>query len=87
MDFDIHKIFDDVFVYKRTLEYWEREQIINQIMIIRDLLSAKTNIYEDEYHTAEDETIVYILYQLFEMYGLKFFTKKNLQNESNIFGH
>ena len=84
MDFDIHKLFDDVFVYKRTLEYWEREQIINQIMIIRNLLFAKNNVYEDEYHTTEDETIVFILYQLFEIYGLKFFSTKNLENINDL---
>ena len=79
MDLDINKLFDEVFVYKRPLEFWEREQIINEIMLIRDLIGAKTNVREDEYHTGEDETLVYILHELLEGYGLRFFTPKNLE--------
>jgi len=76
---DINKLFDDVFVHKIPLEYWEREQIVNQIMNLRDLIGAKTNVREDEYHTGEDETLVFLLDQFLEMYALKFFTAKNLE--------
>jgi hypothetical protein len=76
---DINKLFDDVFVHKIPLEFWEREQVINQIMRVRDLIGAKKNVREDEYHTGNDETIVFILEQLMEMYALKFFSTKSIE--------
>lgn len=84
MILNINKLFDDVLIRKHELEFWEREDIINLIMRIRTLLNAKPDIKKDEYEMGEDETLVYILDRLLEIYGIRFFTEKNLKNGTNI---
>lgn len=80
INIDINKLFDDVFVHKHILEHWEREQIINLIMIIRDLINSKNDIKKEEYHMGEDKTITFVLNQLLEIYGLEYFSGKFIKN-------
>jgi predicted component of type VI protein secretion system len=73
LNLDINKLFDDVYIRNHSLDEWERKNVISTIMRLRKLLNARTDFTEEHYSMAEDKTLIHVLNELLELYGILFF--------------
>lgn len=76
---NVEKLFDKIVVYKNTLSFEEKEDIVIYILDITENLPIKKPFSKEQLLNFEDKDLILYLVDVNELFGIKYFYDINKQ--------
>jgi hypothetical protein len=72
---NVEKLFDRVFVYKESLDYTEKEHIVDDILDRTTNLPIKRPFTKDQLLNFVDKDLIMYLVDVYELFSIKYWTE------------
>jgi len=70
---NIEQLFDRIIVYNKTINYNEREEIIDNILERNKTLPLKHPFTKEQLVNFDDRDLILYLTDVYELFGIKYF--------------